>query len=284
MTATLFLIAALSAPAVKSAPSTAMIAIISGPDSHPPETHESESGGRLIKHLLENSKTGPKIEATLYKEWPQNTAELEQASTLVFLGDLFPPTQFPQKDRVMESLGRMMDRGTGIVCIHYATGIHPNDLPPSGDHPLLKWMGGYFANPGTPNHSSIARIYPEARISPKNAGHPINRGWKEFVIHDEPYTNNYFGKDGPGKGVTLLAASMLPPESPKEEAVAWSIERADKGRGFGVVMPHFYKNWELPDLRKLILNGIVWTAKQEVPKNGVESEIPKQGGFSGSGS
>ena len=52
---------------------------------------------------------------------------------------------------------------------------------------------------------------------------------------------------------------MLPPEAPKREAVAWGVERTDGGRGFAIVMPHFYKNWANEDLRRLILNGIVWT-------------------------
>ncbi len=274
MTLAALLTLALIAPPGQPNPKPTEIVIIVGPDSHAPETHEAASGGRLLKHLLESSKSGPKIKASVYEEWPKNESDLNNAATLVFLGDLFPPSQFPQKDNNMEVLGRLMDKGVGIVCIHYATGIHPNDLPREGEHPLIKWMGGYFANPGTPGHSSISRIFPEAKITPTNTTHPINRGWKEFVIHDEPYTNNYFGKTGPGKGVTLLATSMLPPESPKEETVAWSIQRPDKGRGFGIVMPHFYKNWLNPDLRKLILNGIVWTARQEVPKNGVESEAP----------
>lgn len=274
MTLAALLTFALIAPPGQPNPKPTEIAIIVGPDTHAPETHEAASGGRLLKHLLENNKGLPGIKATVHYEWPKNESDLSNASTLVFLGDLFPPSQLPDKEKNMKSLGRLMDKGTGIVCLHYATGIHPNDLPKEGEHPLLKWMGGYFANPGTPNHSSISRIYPEAKITPKNSTHPINRGWKEFTIHDEPYINNYFGKSGPGANVTLLASSMLPPESPKDEAVAWSTQRPDSGRGFAVVMPHFYKNWSQADLRKLILNGIVWTAKREVPKNGVESEAP----------
>lgn len=279
MTLAALLTVALAAPMNLPKSNPAEVFIIVGPDHHAPETHEAASGGRLLKHLLENSSSGPKLKATVFEEWPKSQIELNKASTIVFLGDLFPPSQFPRKSSVMESLGRLMDKGVGIVCIHYATGIHPNDLPKEGEHPLLKWMGGYFANPGTPGHSSIAKIFPEATISPKNTTHPINRGWKEFVIHDEPYINNYFGKGGPGKGVTLLATSMLPPESPKEETVAWSIQRPDSGRGFGVVMPHFYNNWLNPNLRKLILNGIVWTAKEQIPKNGIETPDPKLADF-----
>jgi hypothetical protein len=61
--------------------------------------------------------------------------------------------------------------------------------------------------------------------------------------------------------------------------VAWTVERADSGRGFGVVMPHFYKSWLVDDLRRLILTGIVWTAKREVPAGGVATATPDLGAF-----
>ena len=39
-------------------------------------------------------------------------------------------------------------------------------------------------------------------------------------------------------------------------------------------MPHFYKNWNNDDLRRFILNGILWTAKREVPPAGVQTTLP----------
>ena len=44
-------------------------------------------------------------------------------------------------------------------------------------------------------------------------------------------------------------------------------------------MPHFYKNWALDDLRRFILNGIVWTAKLEVPADGVMTTLPELTSF-----
>ena len=55
--------------------------------------------------------------------------------------------------------------------------------------------------------------------------------------------------------------------------VAWATERADGGRGFGFTGGHFHKNWGDDNFRKLVLNAILWTAKVEVPKNGVESSV-----------
>src|SRR5439155_738329 len=109
----------------------------------------------------------------------------------------------------------------------------------------------------------IAKIYPTATITPAAPEHPVSRGWREFALHDEPYIRNYFGPNDnqPASNVTALATSMLPPEAPQRETVAWGVERADGGRGFGIVMPHFYKNWQNEDLRRFIMNAIVWTAK-----------------------
>ena len=164
----------------------------------------------------------------------------------------------------------MMKRGCGIVCIHYATGLKKEDVSSTGEHPLLGWMGGYFANPGSTHHVSYARVFDEARITPTKTSHPVLRGWKEFVVRDEPYGNNYFGPSDnkPAPNVTILATSQQPPEKPQREAVAWCVQRADDGRGFGIVMPHFYKNWSNEDLRRFVLNGIVWTAGVEVPADG----------------
>jgi hypothetical protein len=67
---------------------------------------------------------------------------------------------------------------------------------------------------------------------------------------------------------------MLPPDAPKAEAVSWCVERSDSGRGFAVVMPHFFKNWVIEDLRRFILNGIAWTAKLDVPAEGVQTTLP----------
>jgi type 1 glutamine amidotransferase len=118
-------------------------------------------------------------------------------------------------------------------------------------------------------------VYPAATVEPSAPKHPISRGWREFTVHDEPYINNYFGpgSNRMASNVTAIATSMLPPEAPKREVVAWCVERKDGGRGFGIVMPHFYRNWRNADLRKCILNGIVWSAKLAVPAQGVETVL-----------
>ena len=57
------------------------------------------------------------------------------------------------------------------------------------------------------------------------------------------------------------------------EHVAWAYERPDGGRGFGFTGAHFHKNWANESFRKIVLNALLWTAKAEVPANGVECSV-----------
>ena len=256
------------------------VLIVVGPSTHPPGSHEVAAGGRLMKHCIESMENVPGVKADVVTEWPKDQAVLDAVSTVVFIGDQFPLARLPDAPANLASFGAMAKRGCGIVCVHYATGLRAEDVAADGAHPLLGWLGGYFATKCA-HHQSIAKIYPAATIKPAAPGHSVLNGWREFTLHDEPYINNFFGGEGNAllPGVTVLATSMLPPESPKSERVAWCIERADGGRGFGIVMPHFYKNWRIEDLRRFILNGIVWTAKLDVPPGGVKTAEPDLAAF-----
>jgi type 1 glutamine amidotransferase len=260
------------AAAVVAAEPTRVLILV-GPSTHPPGTHEVAAGARLIEHCLEHMENVSGVEAEIIEKWPDDRMRLQKFASVVFTGDRFPPAEMLDREQIMADLTAMMDHGCGLVCYHYATGLGAAHVSPEGDHPLLRWMGGYFAT-RCPHHQSVARVFESATIEPAKGDHPVLRGWKEFTIRDEPYIKNYFGKDGPAKNVTVLATSMLPPEAPAREAVAWAVSREDGGRGVGIVMPHFFKNWQNDDLRMLIMNGIVWSAKLEVPAEGVRTKLP----------
>ncbi len=274
------LLLVLSCCPVAAAEDTARVLIVVGPSNHPPGSHEVAAGGRLMRHCLDHMKNVRGLTTDIVYRWPEKDVRAA-ASTVVFIGDTFPPNRFSDPKQKLAELDEMMRRGCGIVCVHYATGLWGEDVMADGDHPLLRWLGGYFANRTCPHHESFARIYRDAKIKPASPDHPISRGWKPFTLHDEPYINNYFGKDENklAANVTALATSMLPPEKPMRETVAWCVDRKDGGRGFGIVMPHFYKNWANQDLRKFILNGIVWSAKLDVPKEGVIATLPELSKF-----
>lgn len=272
---------ALGSTFAPAAPATGTrLLVVVGPSTHPPGTHEVAAGGRLMAHALQQLSNVPGLRADVYHEWPSDAGVRQRADSIVFIGDIFPPQRLPDSPLVLSQLGEMMRRGCGLVCVHYATGLRAVDVPPDGSHPLLSWLGGYFAT-RCPHHQSVAKVFPQVTISPAANGHPVTRGWRAFSLPEEPYYNNYFG---PGDNrlapnVTVVATSPLPPESPREEVVAWTVERPDSGRGFGVVMPHFYKSWANDDLRRLVLNGIVWSARRDVPPEGVATAAPDLAAF-----
>jgi type 1 glutamine amidotransferase len=250
----------------------AEIVFVAGPCEHPPGTHEAAAGARLLEHCVRNATNVQPVRTAVFSEWPEDRSVLGDARTIVFIGDIFPPERMDRPDKIKADLAALMDRGCGIVCIHYATGLRAAHVTEDGDHPLLGWLGGYFAT-GCPHHQSIARVC-TATIVPEKGDHPVLRGWQEFTFDDEPYWNNYFGKDGMPKHVTSLAYAMLPQDNPKKETVAWAVARADGGRGVGIVLPHYFRSWQVRDLRTLVLNAICWTAKLDVPREGVQSSLP----------
>ena len=254
----------------------AKVVFLAGPCGHPPGTHEAAAGARLLKHCLENAKDIQPVRAEVFDKWPGEPA-LRDAATIVLTGDIFPPEQMDQPAKIKAELAKLMDRGCGMVCIHYATGLRAQHVAEDGSHPLLGWLGGYYSS-GCPHHRSAARVCP-ATIVPAEGDHPVLRGWREFTFDDEPYWNIYFGKGGLSKNVVPLATSMLPPEKPRKEIVAWAVQRKDGGRGMGIVLPHYFRSWRVDDLRTLVLNGICWTAKLEVPQEGVKSSLPELSTF-----
>ena len=59
----------------------------------------------------------------------------------------------------------------------------------------------------------------------------------------------------------------------RAEAMMWSVERADGGRGIGFTGGHFHDNWGNDSFRKVVLNAFLWLAHAEIPANGIESTV-----------
>jgi hypothetical protein len=62
-------------------------------------------------------------------------------------------------------------------------------------------------------------------------------------------------------------------EKGQPEAMMWTVERTDGGRGFGFTGGHFHLNWGNDDFRKVVLNALVWVSGAEVPEGGVASSV-----------
>jgi hypothetical protein len=53
----------------------------------------------------------------------------------------------------------------------------------------------------------------------------------------------------------------------------WALEDAEGRRGFGFTGGHYHANWGEPNLRRVVLNALLWVTGVEVPEEGVASQV-----------
>ncbi|MFM8905816.1 MAG: thioesterase, partial [Verrucomicrobiota bacterium] len=52
-----------------------------------------------------------------------------------------------------------------------------------------------------------------------------------------------------------------------------TYERADGGRSFGFVGAHFHDNFADEPFRRLVVNGVLWTLKADIPEGGAPAAV-----------
>lgn len=257
------------------------IVMIAGKPSHGPGQHEHNAGVQLLAKCLKESGLPVEPTVLLNGQWPTPEVMAKAGAILIYSdgGGGHPALQ----ENRLEQLDKEMKRGAGFVCLHYA--VEPTI--PKGNKEFVDWLGGAFEINWSVNPHWDANF----KELPK---HPISNGVKPFTTNDEWYFHMRFRRNM--EGVTPIL-SDVPPDSTmsrkdgphsgnpavreevaakKPQHVAWAVERADGGRGFGFTGGHYHKGWGNDDQRKLVLNAIVWAAKAEVPAEGVPSKVTEE--------
>jgi type 1 glutamine amidotransferase len=255
--------------------STKKIVLIAGQPSHGFGGHEHNAGCLLLAKLINENVPG--VYATVYQNgWPKDPTALDNADSVVIFCDGGGRHVAMPYLKEMDSLAK---KGVGIACLHYGVEI-PKGEPGNS---MLAWTGGYFETDWSVNPHFEA----EFKEFPK---HPVANGLKPFAIDDEWYYHMRFQPDM--KNVTPILTT-IPPDSTRErpdgphsnnptvrsrkgmaEHVAWTYERANGGRGFGFTGGHWHWNWASDNFRKVVVNGILWTARMEVPESGFDTPRP----------
>ncbi len=57
--------------------------------------------------------------------------------------------------------------------------------------------------------------------------------------------------------------------------ISWAYERHGGGRSFAFTGCHLHESWGLDGFRKLIVNGILWSAGQEIPSGGASVKLDR---------
>lgn len=255
---------------------TRNVVFLAGRPSHGYASHEHKAGCLLLQKALDES--GCNVHTEVVDLWPSDPQILAQADVIVSFADGGGGHPFLRHMGEIESL---MQRGVGLVCLHYAVEV-PTGVPGTN---FLRWLGGYFETHWSVNPHWVAEFG-------NLPTHAITRGVEPFAINDEWYFHMRFPtgmeavtpilsaiapastmsrKDGPHSGNPAVRAAVAANEP---QHVGWAHQRPDGGRSFGFTGGHVHWNWGNDSFRKVVLNAICWCAHAPVPKDGVASKTP----------
>jgi type 1 glutamine amidotransferase len=242
LTALPLLLAALAGAAPRKA-----LLVGQQPD-HPYRTHTYMDDCELIAKCLRQT---PGVEAVVSRGWPSDPAALEGVSAVVVHTKLGGDLLF-HKDR-RDAVSRLLAGGAGLVAIHWGTGA----AEPDASGLWFNAMGGWF----NAQKGGFSRYKVEAsKVRDVAEGHPVGRGWSDFSCRDEWYYHlRFLPASRPVARVTVAG---------EDHPVAWTFERPDGGRSFGFVGAHFHDNFADEPFRRLIVNGILWSLKADIPEGG----------------
>jgi len=227
-------------------PTKKLMLLSQGPDGHPPGTHEYHAGLRILKATLDKVD-GLDVHIVQADEpWKEGPEILAQADGVVlFLSE--GARWLNQHPRRLEAFNKLAARRGGFAALHWALGTKSADNIPSA----VKLLGGCHGGPD--------RKYKVVNETVQVADHPIATGIKDFKVRDEFY---YFLKFA--KPAEQIQPVLRVPIDGNLETVCWAWERPDGGRSFGFSGLHFHDNWSMPEYRRLVAQGVLWSLRLPV--------------------
>ncbi|HRH95971.1 MAG TPA: ThuA domain-containing protein [Prosthecobacter sp.] len=224
--------------------------------------HDYLGGCRLMQALL---KQTPGVEAVLVeKEWPADESVFNGAASVVFYTDGGGKQAYLATPEHVALVQKLADGKTGLVNIHQAVEFPPEFAKQSAD-----WTGGVYNALSSRGHwDSVHDKFPE---------HPITRGVTPWKINDGWL--NHLKFPAGMKGITPLVWSgkeaLGSPDGGDKDIVSWTFDRASGGRSFNFSGLDAHHAWELDGMRKLVINGILWSAGAEIPADGAKCDADK---------
>ncbi len=228
----------------------AKILLIGNKPDHPPGAHLYLPECKLLAKCLRQS---PGVEASVSDGWPAEESVWKGVDAIVLYSD--PGADLLLGGDHAGQVEKLLDDGAGLVALHWATGVRSREETELGRRYLGR-LGGLFC-----------LAYCGVRVAPSRLeqvapGHPILRGWSDFDLTDEFYLNLKFLPEA--RPVLKVRVGD------KSQTVAWVYERpgSNGGRSYGNTLGHFHQLFLREPFRRMIVNGILWTAHYEVPREG----------------
>ena len=240
------------------------VLIVAGRESHGPGDHEFFAGSAILFELLKQNKGDFPIMAR--DGWPKNEKLFDTADCIVMYmdGGGGHPAIKPERMAIIQ---KQLDRGAGWVNIHYAVEYPVKDRDRDIAGPVKGWLGGYYETGYSINPHWDAEI----RSLPK---HPITRGSN---LHNS--RRGYYGMRWIDDIKGRRRSQAVPLDARDDNKRAHGIETwpgllSAKTADVRSASPwHFHRNWAEENFRRLVVNAILWTAKEDVPESGAKVEF-----------
>lgn len=240
-------------------PKLTKIILLAGSTSNKPGQHEYFAGCTILFDCLRQM---PGIWPVLVPDgWPKDEAIFHNAKAVVVYADGGNKLPFLSDERwgVMK---KVVSSQAGLVFLHQSV-----DVPEDRATEIKEWIGGVWQKDvGCRGHWDMEfSQFPE---------HPILRGVSSFAAPLDGWLYNlHFAADAlpilrgavPDKSRSTADAKT---HKDREEVIAWSYTRADGGRSFAFTGCDLHRNWGIENQRRLVTNGILWSAKVEVLPDG----------------
>lgn len=223
--------------------------------------HDYLAGCALLASLL--GQTAGVSTVVVRNGWPEDERVLDAARSLVFYSGGGRKLAFLESPQRIECLQRLIDQGVGIVMVHQAV-----SYPLEFTRRAASWIGGAHAagRSGRGHWTTHHREFPD---------HPVTRGVEPWTIRDG-WLNEIQFVDGM-RGVTPLVWSGREHRGSRAggaaDVVSWTYDRRDGGRSFCFTGLDAHSAWSAPGVRRLLVNGTLWSAGLTVPEAGAACAV-----------
>jgi hypothetical protein len=229
------------------------------PDGHPYGTHEYMPGQRVLKHLL-GDVPGWRVEVIQADSpWPEGPQLITEADAVVLFASQ-GGAWISEDPRRYDAFAQLAARGGGLSGIHWGVGVKDPKLIA----PFVRLLGACHGG-----KDRKFKFFEEITYTPVQ-NHPVTTGVAGLTLREEFY---FALKREPSASESLVPLVTIPVDG-QDDMVSWAWQRPDGGRSFGFTGLHFHDNWERPEYRRLIKQGVLWTMGQDIPKAGVNVDVP----------
>src|SRR5277367_6643503 len=269
--------AAQSVPKTTAAPAGPTIVLIGGDKQGYPRTeHDYPDGILAIERLIKGS---PQLKAlnpvvkSFPTGFPSDLSQIADADVvLLYFGmDYGKMSHVLDNEPRRAAMQQLMAKGAGLIALHQASTVPTR----TSAVPMADWLGGV-------RFGMADRTTEIAQMQISGAGkNPIANGLKPFELLDELYPTLTFSKTD--KVTPILSAKVhiqtrdnkpVFEEPSADHVIAWAAERPNGGRSFAFTSGHYLLTFDQPQVRDMLLNAILWTAKRDVPPEGATTNAP----------